>query len=40
MMVISIEQHLRNIWSSIHEKVKYTQAEWVLFKANLLRYFE
>ena len=22
MMVIAIKQHLRNIWSSIHEKVK------------------
>ena len=28
MMLIGIKQHLRNIWSSIHEKVKQ-QCGWV-----------
>ena len=27
MMVIYIKQHVSNIWSSIHEKVKNTEAE-------------
>ena len=27
MMVICIKQHLRNIWSSTHEKLSKTEAE-------------
>ena len=36
MMVICIKQHLTNIWSSIHEKVKqhwgWVEAEMLLIK--------
>ena len=28
MMLICIKQHLNNIWSSIHEKVSNTEAEF------------
>ena len=35
MMVICIKQHLRNIWSSIHEKLSKTEAE--LKKALLIK---
>ena len=35
MMVMYIKRHLRNIWSSFHEKVKNTESE--LRKALLIK---
>ena len=36
MMVICIKQHLSNVWSSIHEKVKQ-HWDWVEKKALLIK---
>ena len=40
MMLVCIKQHLSNIWRSIHEKLRNTEAELLVRKACRLSFYE